>query len=161
MWNVRLVDALDQLAVKPLRESANIRHQNNQGITMPDLTKKSPLGVYIEHCRKGELAYQVTGDGAAVFYPRAVAPGTGSDQLEWRVSKGLGTVYATTVVYTKDQPPHNVALIDVDEGFRMMSRVEDIDPLQVKIGMRVKVRIHPGDEKQPPYPVFTAQEASR
>jgi hypothetical protein len=37
----------------------------------------------------------------------------------------------------------------------MMSRVEDIDPLQVKIGMRVKVRIHPGDEKQPPYPVFT------
>ena len=24
-----------------------------------------------------------------------------------------------------------------------------------KIGMRVKFRAHPGDEKQPPYPVFT------
>lgn len=130
---------------------------------MQDLKQKSPLGTYLEHCRKGELAYQVTGDGAAVFYPRVVAPGSGSDKLEWRVSKGLGTVYATTVVYTKDQPPHNVALIDLDEGFRMMSRVEDIDPLQVKIGMRVKVRMHPGDDKQPPYPVFTpllAEEGS-
>jgi hypothetical protein len=110
--------------------------------------------VFLEHCRKGELAYQVAGDGRAFYYPRAVAPGSGSDALQWRVSKGLGTVYATTAVYSKDQPPHNVALIDLDEGFRMMSRVEDIDPLQVKIGMRVKVRIHPGDDKQPPYPVF-------
>ena len=123
---------------------------------MQSLTQQSPLGTYLEHMKKGELAYQVNkDDGKAFFYPRAVAPGTGSDNLEWRVSKGLGTVYATTVVYTKDQPPHNVVLVDVDEGFRMMSRVEDIDPLQVKIGMRVKVKMHPGDEKQPTYPVFT------
>ena len=26
--------------------------------------------------------------------------------------------------------------------------------LQVKIGMRVKVRFNPGDDKQPPFPVF-------
>lgn len=123
---------------------------------MQDLMKQSPFGVYLEQLKKGELAYQVcVDDRKPVFFPRAVAPGTGSANLEWRVSKGLGTVYATTVVYAKDQPPHNVALIDIDEGFRMMSRVEDIDPLQVKIGMRVKFRVHPGDEKQPPYPVFT------
>ena len=121
---------------------------------MPDLMKQSPYGVFLEHCKKGELAYQVSDDGKAFFYPRIVAPVTGSEKIEWRVSKGLGTVYATTVVYTKDQPPHNVALIDVDEGFRMMSRVEDVDPLGVKIGMRVKVKMHPGDEKQPTYPVF-------
>ena len=123
---------------------------------MPDLMKQSPLGVYVEHLKRGELAYQVCKeDNKPVFFPRAVAPGTGSNNLEWRVSKGLGTVYATTVVYAKDKPPHNVALIDIDEGFRMMSRVEDIDPLQVKIGMRVKFRAQPGDEKQLPYPVFT------
>jgi len=128
---------------------------------MADLTKQSPLGKYIEHCRKGELAYQVTAEGTPVFFPRAVAPGTGSDRLEWRVSRGLGTVHATTVVYAKDKAPWNVALVDLDEGFRMMSRVEDIDPMQVKIGMRVKVRMHPGDDKQPPYPVFVAAEGSR
>ena len=122
---------------------------------MPSLMQQSPLGVFIERCKKGELAYQVcTDDNTPVFFPRVVAPKTGSTNLEWKVSKGLGTVHATTVVYTKDKPPHNVALIDIDEGFRMMRRVEDVEPLEVKIGMRVKVRINPGDDKQPPYPVF-------
>jgi uncharacterized OB-fold protein len=123
---------------------------------MQDLITQSPYGVFLMHCRKGELAYQVSAsDGKAVFYPRVAAPGTGHTDLEWRVSKGLGTVYATTVVYYKNEPPLNVALIDVDEGFRMMSRVEGIDPMQVRIGMRVKVKMLPGDEKQPPYPIFT------
>jgi len=124
---------------------------------MDELKTESPLGRFLEYCKRGELAYQVCrDDNTPVFFPRVVAPATGSTNLEWRVSKGLGTVYSTTVVcVARDQPPHNVALIDIDEGFRMMSRVEDIDPLEVKIGMRVRVRIHPGDEKQPPYPVFT------
>jgi uncharacterized OB-fold protein len=129
---------------------------------MDDLKHESPLGRYIEYCRKGELAYQVCADdGSVVFYPRVVAPQTASTDLKWRVSKGFGTVYATTVVYTKDRPPHNVVLVDVDEGFRMMSRVEDIEPLQVKIGMRVKVRFQPGDEKQAPYPVFTPAQDNK
>ena len=128
---------------------------------MQSLKEQSPLGIFIEHCKKGELAYQVcTDDNTPVFFPRAVVPKSGSTNLEWRVAKGTGTVHATTVVYTKDKPPHNVALIDLDEGFRLMSRVEDIDPMQVKIGMRVKVRIDPGDDKQPPYPVFVAAEGS-
>ena len=129
---------------------------------MADLMKQSPYGVFLEHCKKGELAYQVcTDDNTPVFFPRAVAPHTGSRNLEWRISKGLGTVYATTVVYYRNESPLNVALIDLDEGFRMMSRVEDTDPLQVKIGMRVKVRMHPGDDKLPPYPVFTPAEAAK
>ena len=121
---------------------------------MQSLLQQSPLGTYLEHLKKGELAYQVTASGEAVFYPRAVAPLTGGD-LTWRVSKGLGTVYSTTVVYSRDEAPLNVALIDMDEGFRLMSRVEDVDPLHVKIGMRVRFRTHPGDQKQSPYPVFT------
>ena len=128
---------------------------------MQNLTAQSPYGVFLMHCRKGELAYQVSaGDGKAVFYPRVAAPGTGHTNLEWRLSKGLGIVYATTVVYYKNEPPLNVALIDVDEGFRMMSRVEGIDPMRVRIGMRVKLKMLPGDEKQPPYPVFTPAERS-
>ena len=127
---------------------------------MQSLTQQSPLGTYLEHLKKGELAYQVTASGEAVFYPRAVAPVTGAE-LSWRVSKGLGTVYSTTVVHYRDEPPLNVALIDMDEGFRLMSRVEDIDPMQVRIGMRVKFRAHPGDQKQPPYPVFTPVENAK
>jgi uncharacterized OB-fold protein len=133
------------------------------GSTVIELQKESPIGRYIDHCRKGELAYQVCTDtNKVVFYPRVIEPQSGSANLEWRVSKGLGTVYSTTVVYTsRTQPPHNVALIDIDEGFRMMSRVEDVDPTLVTIGMRVRVRINPGNEKQPPYPVFVPVEGVR
>ena len=121
---------------------------------MADATT-SPLGVYLEHLAKGELAYQFSPEAnVAVFYPRVICPTTGSDRLEWRISKGMGTVYATTVVYPQKGDPYNVALIDVDEGFRMMSRVEDIGPLDVRIGMRVKFRAHPAEGDEPPYPVF-------
>ena len=88
---------------------------------MENLAEKSPLGTFIEHLKKGELAYQVSEDGKAVFFPRAVAPVTGA-KLEWRVSKGLGTVYSTTAVHYKGEPPLNVALIDMDEGFRRHGR---------------------------------------
>ena len=116
----------------------------------------SPLATYIDHLQKGELAYQFSPEAdAAVFYPRMICPFTGSDRLEWRVSKGMGTVHATTVVHPQQGTPYNVALIDIDEGFRMMSRVEDITPLDVRIGMRVKFRVHQAEGDEPPYPVFT------
>ena len=129
---------------------------------MSSLTETSPLGVFQAHLAKGELAYQVCLDNnKPFFYPRAYAPVTGSENIAWRVSKGLGTVYTTTVVHTKGEPPHNVAMIDLDEGFRMMSRVEDVDPMQVKIGMRVKFRVFPGNAKEAAYPVFTLVEAAK
>lgn len=117
---------------------------------------ESPLAVYQAHLNKGELAYQWDkAAGRAVFYPRVVSPYSGSIELEWRVSKGLGTVYATTVTHAFQGEGYNIALIDCDEGFRMMGRVEDIDPMAVTIGMRVKFRTHPATEDQPAYPVFT------
>ena len=124
---------------------------------MTDIGEKSPHAIFHEHCDKGELAYQVTEDGKAIFYPRVVAPGTGG-ALDWRVSKGLGTVYATTTVCPRNGEPYDVSMIDLDEGFRMMSRIENIDPMDVKIGMRVKVRMIPASDKEPAYPVFDPVE---
>ena len=59
--------------------------------------------------------------------------------------------------------PLNVALIDLDEGFRMMSRVEEMErSAVVKIGMRVKLRVKAGSEGvAEPLPVFVPVEASR
>ena len=122
---------------------------------------ESPLAVYQAHLDKGELAYQWSPKaGRAVFYPRVLCPFTGSDQLEWRVSKGLGTVYATTVVHPSEGKPFNVALVDCDEGFRLMSRVEDIAPEQVRIGQRVRFRVHRPGGDEAPYPVFAPVESA-
>ncbi len=116
---------------------------------------ESPLATYQAHLARGELAYQWSPAAQkAVFYPRVVCPHTGSDRLEWRVSAGLGTVYATTVTHPRDGAPYNVALIDMDEGFRLMSRVEEVMPEAVAIGMRVKFRVHRPQGDEPPYPVF-------
>ena len=127
---------------------------------MPARTQ-SPLSTYLAHLEKGELAYQFSpGAGKAVYYPRVLCPFTGSSKLEWRVSKGLGTVYATTVVHPAEGAPYNVALIDCDEGFRLMSRVEDIDSMKVQIGQRVRLRVHRPGGEEPPCPVFVPAEAA-
>jgi uncharacterized protein len=119
----------------------------------------APLKTYLDHLARGELAYQFSRDaGRAVFYPRVLCPFTGSDQLEWRISKGLGTVYATTVVHPAEGKPFNVALVDCDEGFRLMSRVEGIAPEQVRIGQRVRLRVHRPGGDEAPYPVFAPVE---
>lgn len=126
-----------------------------------DRLERSPLATYLEHLGRGELAYQFSPSAnAAVFYPRVIAPRTGAADLEWRISAGLGTVYATTVVHPQEGAPYNVALIDMDERFRLMSRVEEIAPPAVAIGMRVRVRVHRPDGDEPPYPVFTPAEAA-
>ena len=120
----------------------------------------SPLAVYQSHLDKGELAYQWSPEASrAVFYPRLVCPFSGSTDLEWRIASGLGTVYATTVTHPAQGEPYNVALIDVDEGFRMISRVEDIAPTAVRIGLRVKFRTH-RTEGEDPCPVFTPAEGA-
>lgn len=118
--------------------------------------KQSPLGIYNAYLREGKLAYQFSPtSGKAVFYPRVICPDTGSENLEWRFSKGQGTVHATTVVHPQQGDPFNVALIDLTEGYRMMSRVEGIDPMAVKIGMRVTFRVYEQGGDEPPLPVFT------
>jgi uncharacterized protein len=109
----------------------------------------SPAARLAEFHARGELGYQVGPDGAPVWPPRMAEPGTGAP-LEWRVSAGRGEVYATTVARPRGAEPYNVALIALDEGFRMMSRVVDRAPEEVRIGDRVAVRFDDG------VPVFTA-----
>jgi len=128
---------------------------------MYDLKTSSPMQTYLEHCARGELAYQVAPDGTPLSYPRVVSPGTGADRLEWRVSKGLGTVYAVTIVRNRNALPHNVVLVDLDEGFRIMSTVEETDPESVRIGDRVSLRMKPGTAESDPYPIFVPLRETR
>jgi uncharacterized protein len=98
----------------------------------------APAEVYRRYLQNGELGFQrCDGCGVAVFYPRVLCPVCGSDALRWRTSSGRGVVYATTAVYRRDAEPYNVVLVDLEEGFRMMSRVEGMPAEEVGIGLRV------------------------
>lgn len=102
-----------------------------------------PEQEYLAHLARGKFMLQRSpSSGRTVFYPRVAEPLTGATDLEWVEASGLGTVYATTVVRVKPPAtPYNVVLVDLDEGPRMMSRVEGVPPDQVRIGMKVKARI--------------------
>lgn len=104
---------------------------------------------YEEFLAEGKFMIQRSvSSGAYVFYPRTVAPGTGTADLEWVAPSGDGTVYATTVNRRRPEAggDYNVALIDLAEGPRMMSRVVGIAPEDVKIGMKVRAKVDTIDD---------------
>ncbi|MBI2317443.1 MAG: Zn-ribbon domain-containing OB-fold protein [Betaproteobacteria bacterium] len=105
------------------------------------------------------LIQRCEGCGRHVFYPRVVCPHCGGDSLAWVEPKGTGVVYSTTTVRRKPEAggDYDVSLIDLDEGVRMMSRVEGIAPTEVKIGMRVRAKVI--DNKGAGLVVFTPEEA--
>jgi uncharacterized protein len=114
-----------------------------------------PEAEFTAFLAQGKFMIQRSRDsGRHIFHPRIVEPGTGSSNLEWVEASGEGIVYSTTAVSQK--PPaksYNVALIDLAEGPRMMSRVEGIPADQVTIGMKVRARVTT-EEGQPPCVVF-------
>jgi len=121
---------------------------------MHDMIK--PAEDYLRFLGEGRFMIQrALESGRYVFYPRVAEPRTGG-ALEWIEASGLGTVYATTVQRSKPPAPDtNVVLVDLDEGPRMMSRVDGIAPHEVTIGMRVRARIV--SEDGDPFVVFVPE----
>ena len=81
--------------------------------------------------------------GAYVFYPRVLAPGTGTDDLDWIEPSGIGEVYSTTVVEASRSNPqaYNIAIVELAEGPRLLTRVVGIAPHAVAIGMAVRAKV--------------------
>ena len=107
----------------------------------------APHARYVEGLEAGELRYQRCDDcHGAVFPPRVLCNHCGSSDVHFAVSSGTGTVYSSTAVTQRDQPPYSVCLVDLDDGFRMMSSVTGIPAEDVAIGMRVSIHFEPVDD---------------
>jgi uncharacterized OB-fold protein len=116
-----------------------------------------PDAEYRDHLAAGRFMLQRGQGGTFHYPPRAVVPGDGSEALEWVEASGRGTVYSATTIYNRaPEPDRNIALIDLAEGPRMMSRVEGIEPALVRIGMTVQARIF--DQDGSPIVVFTVKD---
>jgi uncharacterized protein len=117
---------------------------------------ESPAGTYRRYLEAGKLGFQrCAGCGKAVFYPRLICPACGGADLVWETSSGRGTVCATTAVHRRDADPYNVVLVDLEEDFRMMSRIEGVPADGVEIGMKVAFRVAREDDG--PTPVFVPE----
>jgi uncharacterized protein len=124
------------------------------------MNPEPPALVYRRYLEAGVLAYQrCAGCGAAVFYPRVLCPQCGDNGLTWETSSGRGVIYATTAVYRRDADPYNVVLVDLEEGFRMMSRVGGVPAERVEVGTKVRLKVdREGDD---PVPVFVPADEDR
>jgi uncharacterized OB-fold protein len=95
-----------------------------------------------EGCDRETLVYQrCRGCGHAQHYPRTLCVACAGQELEWSVSAGRGEVYSHTTVMRapndafKADVPYVIAVIDLDEGFRVVTNILS-PPDDVRIGSR-------------------------
>jgi uncharacterized protein len=109
---------------------------------MSDATMLAALGPeaqYRAYLAAGRFRIQrCRSTGQHVFYPRVAAPGSGAADLEWVDASGFGTIYSITVNRSKEGS-YNIALVQLDEGPRLMSRIDGVET--AAIGTRLKARI--------------------
>ena len=107
---------------------------------------------YWEGLARGELRIQHCDScSRAVFYPRSICPHCHADKLSWIVASGRGTIYSYTVPHQAfgmfaDEAPFIVAIIELEEGVRMMSRIIDAPRERVSIGLPVQVTFETAGE---------------
>jgi uncharacterized OB-fold protein len=101
---------------------------------------------YWQAANAGKLVVQhCKACGRRQFYPRAFCTACLSPELEWSECSGLGRIYTYTICRIPGHPsmaakvPYAVAMIDLDEGVRMLTNIVDCDIGNIAIGARVGV----------------------
>jgi hypothetical protein len=86
---------------------------------------------------QGRLLLQRDPESGKSYFPPRLA-GSDGQALEWVEASGRGVVYSVTVIHPRPpKEPYNVVLIDLEEGARVMSRVDGVAAQEVAIGMPV------------------------
>lgn len=101
--------------------------------------------------------------GAISYYPRPFCPRCWSERVSWQEASGRATLYSWSVIHSNDQPPFRdrvpyvAAVVDLEEGPRMMTNVIDCDLAALRVDMPLVLRFMPiSDEFS--LPVFTPAE---
>jgi len=110
-----------------------------------DLSKK-----FYDGCKEEKLLYQQCADcGEVIFFPKHLCTNCMGHNLEWKESKGKGKLHSFTVTYDMAPPefmphvPFVLAIIILDEGFRMLSNIVECEFNELKCDMQVEVVFDP------------------
>ena len=124
---------------------------------MSDTSRPKPLPVitedsrpFWEGCKRGVfLLQQCETCQHYQFYPRLYCMQCGADGLRWQQASGRGVIYSYTFIHQNKSPefindtPYNVAIIQLEEGPRLMSNIVDVAPGELRIGLPVMVVFDP------------------
>lgn len=111
----------------------------------PDAQTRS----YWEGAAAGELRYQRCTDcGCVQRIPRSLCDCCQGTALVWKVSGGIGSVLGFTTVHRAPLPvfkqmvPYVIAIIEMEEGFRVMANALPGLQAAMAIGARVRIGFH-------------------
>ncbi|ACL02867.1 protein of unknown function DUF35 [Desulfatibacillum aliphaticivorans] len=122
---------------------------------MAEYTKPLPLltglsKTFYEGCKENKLLYQHCKDcGEVIFYPKIVCPACMGTNLDWKESAGKGKIFSFTVAYDFAPPefasstPYALAVVNLDEGFSMLTNIVDCDLDKLQCDMPVEVLFDP------------------
>ena len=120
---------------------------------MPEAAYRKPLPIpselsrpFWEACRRHELLMQCCRScGVFRFPPAVLCPECLSKEAEWKQSSGKGKIFSFVVFHRLYHPgfegelPYTVALIELEEGPRLVSNVVGCPPAAVACDMPVEV----------------------
>ena len=106
----------------------------------------SETRVFWEGCAQGELRYlRCTDCGKVQLIPRSLCSVCHSAQLDWMMSEGTGVVLSHTTVHRapteafRAKVPYVIAIVDMDEGFRLMTNVKPLIRDRIQVGSKVRI----------------------
>ncbi len=120
---------------------------------MSESARPKPLPIITEEnhpfwegCQQGKLLLQQCSRCHRYqFYPRLNCMHCNSDTLQWVEASGRGTIYSYTIIHQNKSPefvhdtPYNVAIVQLEEGPRLLSNLVDIEIAQMKVDLPVTV----------------------
>jgi uncharacterized OB-fold protein len=105
----------------------------------PSPTPTALSAPFWEAAARDTLVRQVCGAcGWNFFTPRLACPNCLSEAWSWEESSGQGTIYSFTVCHRQPVPgftvPYVLAIVELDEGWAMLTNVVECEPADVHIG---------------------------
>jgi len=101
---------------------------------------------YWEGAKRHELTIQRCKNcGTYRFPPKALCHNCLSMETEWEKVSGRGKLYTFTIFHQvygpewKEEVPYNVAVVELDEGPRMISNIVNCKNEDLRIGMELEV----------------------
>ena len=124
---------------------------------MPETVRPKPLPVVTEEsrpfwdgCREGKLLLQYCDHCQQYqFYPRLYCMRCGAETPRWVECSGRGIIYSYTIIRQSKSPefgndtPYNVAIVQLEEGPRLMSNIVDVNPEDLHVDQPVIIVFDP------------------
>jgi hypothetical protein len=103
-------------------------------------------GMFYQFCQQHELRFQRCSDcGTWRHMPRESCKACGSFNWSWERAAGSGQIFSWTVIHRALHPgfgpevPYAAVIVELDEGVRLVSHVNDVSIDQLRIGLPVEV----------------------